>query len=265
MWLYTSLIGLLINMVDIPFDRGANQKGSSLAYKSLRESLDFLLIENEYHIQADKGHIRTILGNGFYKCWQIFNREAFPMVVGGDHTVAISSIFAANEYCRMNRDRLGVLWFDAHADFNTIQTSPSGNLHGTPVAVLCGHTLPMLTFGHTLDTEQFAYYGLRDLDTHEFHRFQEYDMRIIQNENDLKKWCDSFDCIHLSFDVDCLDPTIMSSVNTPVKNGIMLDDLYRILKVIKKSDKLISMDLVEYNPLKGDNSSVIQGIMNQLF
>ena len=72
----------------------------------------------------------------------------------------------------MNDDILGVIWCDAHADFNTVETSPSGNLHGMPVSVLCGHTLPSLKFGKSIDTGRFAYYGLRDLDSKEFLRFQ---------------------------------------------------------------------------------------------
>ena len=160
---------------------------------------------------------------------------------------------------------MGVLWFDAHADFNTIETSPSGNIHGVPVAVLCGHTLNELSYGNSLEPSQFGYYGVRDIDSLEFNRFQYYNMNILDSEKDFTKWMRKFDKIHLSFDMDCLDPSIMSCVNTKVNNGLTMEKVRDKLKMIKDSNKLMSMDLVEYNPLLGDNSDVVEDILKTLF
>ena len=155
---------------------------------------------------------------------------------------------AANDYCKEHNLRLGVLWCDAHADFNTIVTSPSGNLHGVPVAVLCGHTLPFIACSAPLQTKQFAFFKVRDIDDQERTRFNDYEMRIL-NRNQILKWIDAFDKIHVSFDMDCLDPSVMSSVNTPVPKGATLQEASQLLDDIKQSHKLIGMDIVEFNPM----------------
>ena len=237
-----------INIINIPFDRGANKEGSKHAFNILEPHLDFLKINEKFVIDSDKGHVREILGNGALKCWKSLNENKFPLLIGGDHTTAVPSIFASNEYAEMNKKTLGVLWFDAHADFNTIESSPSGNIHGVPVAILCGHTLPMLSFGKYLDPSQFAYYGIRDIDIEEQNRIDEYNMKILKYENDLENWIKKFDAIHLSFDMDCLDASDFTGVNTPVKDGPSYKNIKKMLNIIKDSGKMISMDLVEYNP-----------------
>ena len=237
-----------INIINIPFDRGANKEGSKHAFNILEPHLDFLKINEKFVIDSDKGHIREILGDGALKCWKTLNENKFPLLIGGDHTTAVSSIFSSNEYADMNKKTLGVLWFDAHADFNTIQSSPSGNIHGTPVAILCGHTLPILSYGKYLDPSQFAYYGIRDIDIEEQNRMDEYNMKVLKQENDLENWIKKFDAIHLSFDMDCLDASDFTGVNTPVKDGPSYKNIKTMLQCIKDSGKMISMDLVEYNP-----------------
>ena len=142
------IIGLLINVVKIPYDRGANIPGSKEAPTKLLNDLYFLNIKDKKSVKADLGHTRNILSDGFVENWNILNRQEFSLTLGGDHTVALSSIFATNEYCLMNKQNLGVLWCSAHADFNTIYTSESKNIHGTVVSILCGHTLPMLSLGN---------------------------------------------------------------------------------------------------------------------
>lgn len=265
MWFYALYLGALIDIVSVPYDRGANIEGSKHAYLKLQSKFNFLHVDNVNFIDCENTKVRDVLGNGFLCCWDTLNKGNFPLLVGGDHTTAISSIFAANEYCNTNREILGVLWFDAHADFNTIETSPSGNIHGVPVAVLCGHTLNELSYGNSLDPSQFGYYGVRDIDSLEFNRFQYYNMNILDSEKDFTKWMRKFDKIHLSFDMDCLDPSIMSCVNTKVNNGLTMEKVRDKLKMIKDSNKLMSMDLVEYNPLLGDNSDVVEDILKTLF
>jgi arginase len=265
MWLNALYMGALIDIVNVPYDRGANIEGSRHAYLRLQSKLNFLHVDNVNFIDCENTKVRDVLGNGFLCCWDTLNTGNFPLLVGGDHTTAISSIFAANEYCNMNREMLGVLWFDAHADFNTIETSPSGNIHGVPVAVLCGHTLNELSYGNSLEPSQFGYYGVRDIDSLEFNRFQYYNMNILDSERDFKEWMSKFDKIHLSFDMDCLDPSIMSCVNTKVNDGLTMEKVREKLKMIKDSNKLMSMDLVEYNPLLGNDEDVVEDILKTLF
>ena len=149
--------GLLVNTIKIPFDNGANIKGSSNAPEKIFEKLDFLNIENDYTINANQ-HIISVFQDGFLKIWNTLNTNKFPVIIGGDHTVALSSVYASNEFTKMNRETLGVLWCDAHADFNTIETSESKNIHGMPVSILCGDTLPILANGPPLDYYQFGFY-----------------------------------------------------------------------------------------------------------
>jgi len=251
----------LIDIINFPFDRGANIKGSSKAFDNIKFKLTNLNIDNIYNIKSDKKHLRIVMGDAFMQHQNILGSKKLPLLIGGDHTCVISSIYSSNNYCILNGKRLGILWFDAHADFNTMETSLTGNLHGTPVAVLCGHTLSILNFGFNLSPNQFAYYGIRDIDGLEFIRFTDYNMNILDNENMLIEWCKNFDYIHLSFDMDCIDSSEMKCVNTPVTNGPKLNEIIRMLKVVKSSNKLMSMDLVEYNPELGDNSSIVINIL----
>lgn len=260
----TFMIGLLVNTIKIPFDNGANIKGSSKAPEKIFEKLDFLNIENDYTINPTQ-HMISLFGDGFLKTWNTLNSNKFPLIIGGDHTVAISSIFASNEYTKMNREKLGVLWCDAHADFNTMETSESKNIHGMPVSILCGDTLPILANGPPLDYYQFGFYGLRDLDSLEFYRFQENNMKIIDSDNEFDEWANLFDKIHVSFDIDCLDPSAFSSVNTPVKNGKSVSDLKNIFRKVKNTGKLMSIDIVEYNPELGEDVDIIIDILKTLF
>lgn len=263
-WLYLNVITLLINTISIPYDNGANILGSKNAPKALIPYLNFLNIDKKLDINCNN-HLTNVLGDGFLGVWSTLNENKFPLVIGGDHTVAIPSVYAVNEYCNMNSYKLGVLWCDAHADFNTMETSPSKNLHGMPVAILSGHTLPALSFGNPLSTSQFGYYGVRDIDSLEFMRFQEYNMKILDNDYDIDDWLTRFDKIHVSFDIDCLDPTVTSCVNTPVKNGKSIEEMQKLFNKVKESNKLISLDIVEYNSDKGENHTIIMDIVKELF
>lgn len=264
MWISLFVTSFLIDIINIPYDNGANKIGSRDAYKSLKKDLNFLKINSEKIIKSE-GHLRNVFGKGFYEVSDSLDKNNFPLTIGGDHSVAIPSIFASNEYCLYNKKKLGVLWFDAHADFNTMRTTPSYNIHGMPVSILCGHDLYMLSYGTFLEPEQFAYYGLRDIDGLEFIRFQEHNMLLLDSEKDLNEWINNFDYIHLSFDMDCLDPDDFKGVNTQVKNGPALENINKMLDKIKISNKLISMDLVEYNPRIENNTKTIINILKTLF
>lgn len=258
--------GLLINIIDFPYDNGANVKGSNIAYDVLKNDLSTngkLKINKIYNLIANEEHPRMEFGDAFLKCKNTLETGNFPLLIGGDHTTAISNIFASNEYSLYNKENLGILWLDAHPDFNTMISSVSKNLHGMPVSILCGHTMQMFSFGRYLYPTQFLYYGIRDIDSLEFYRLQEYNMNILDNEKQLQEWCNKFDKIHISFDLDVLDPSIISNVNTPSPNGLTCEDIKKIFYYIKNTNKLQSLDLVEYNPQNGigignDNNIIIE-------
>lgn len=263
MWHIILSLSFMINRINIPFEKGANKIGSKNSPNLLKNEFDFLYINKDIDINPNN-FVTNILYEGYRQTLLSLWDEKFPLTIGGDHTVAIGSIFAANEYCNWKHKRLGILWFDAHADFNTMETSPTKNLHGMPIAVLCGHTLHSLKMSDNLYPYQFAYIGLRDIDSLEFDRIQDYDMTILESQKEIDKWVDKYDAIHVSFDIDCLDPSVTNCVNTPVKNGKKAEEIKDIFKKIKDSNKLISADLVEYNANKDSNHTVIVDIMKSL-
>ena len=123
----------------------------------------------------------------------------------------------------------------------------------------------MLSLGNDLYTQQIGYFGLRDLDTEELERIQEYNMNIIESEKEIDEWISKFDKIYISFNVDCIDPKLMPGVNTPINNGLTIDYINKMFNKIKKSDKLIAMDLVEFNPSENSNTTAISEIVKNLF
>lgn len=255
---------LHVSTINFPFDRGSNQRGSDYSPEVIHRSLNFLNpVANITIASSKREHLRTVLSDGYFKTRDIVERGIFPVIIGGDHTISASTISACNDVAIINQERLGVLWFSAFADFNTIQTSTTGNLHGTTVSILCKHTLPMLSLGHGLEPEQFGFIGLRDLDSCEFNRFTEYNMRIIDsdNENDLHEWLKMFDQVYISISLDVLDPLEFNLVNCPVPDGVSSATLINIIKQIKSIKKIMALDIVEFNPLKGENTSIIIDII----
>ena len=255
-------LSLLVNTISIPYDHGANIIGSRKTPELLIPYLDFLQIDENINIETYSEYITNILWNGYQSIIKTLKNNRIPLTIGGDHTIAIASVNAANDYCLKLNKSLGVLWCDAHADFNTIETSPSKNLHGMPVAVLCGHTLPSLVCGEPLDTSQFGYYGVRDIDSLELFRIQDYNMCFLETNLDIDIWLEKFDYIHVSFDIDCLDPSETLCVNTPVDNGKSIDEMKNLFEKIKTTDKLIGLDIVEYNFDKGNDHSIIIEILD---
>lgn len=185
----------------------------------------------------------------------------FPLVLGGDHSVAIGSIAGAANHAK----ELGVIWFDAHADINTPDTSPSGNIHGMPLAVSLGLGRPELTdIGGKrgkIKPENLVYLGVRDIDSGEADRIRELGIRvyspaeirlrgvdtIIQEAlSDLSSRCDA---IHLSFDIDGIDPIEAPGVGTPVHAGVNFSDSLHMLTLLSASRRITSAEFVELNPI----------------
>ena len=266
MWLNNFfLLGFSINTVSIPYDNGANIQGSRFAPAVILKDLNKLPISSNLEINTNK-IIKNFYKDAFFEVWNILKKKNIPLIIGGDHSVVIPGIFAVNEYInRFEKKKLGVIWIDAHADFNTMNSSPSKNIHGMPVSVLCHHTLPVLQMSQSLSPCQFAFFGVRDIDCLELERFQQHDMKILDTNEEVDEWINYFDKIHVSFDIDCLDPSEFNGVNTPVKNGKTIIELKNLFKKIKISKKLSSLDIVEYNPSINPNISIITDIVTELF
>jgi len=186
-----------------------------------------------------------------------------PILLGGDHCLSIGSISAVARHCREQGRKLRVLWLDAHADFNTSALSPSGNVHGMPVACLCGFGPAELTRlgGCTpaIDAAAVRQIGIRSVDEGEkrFVHEQElevFDMRYVdemgmrQTMEQALAGIDSDTHVHVSFDVDFLDPEIAPGVGTQVPGGPTYREAQLCMEMIADTHRLGSLDVVELNP-----------------
>ena len=186
-----------------------------------------------------------------------------PIVLGGDHSLAIGSVSAVVRHCREQGRRLRVLWFDAHADFNTASLTPSGNLHGMPVACLFGqgpHSLIAMS-GQVpaLRAKELRQIGLRSVDVGEKHLvreagFEVFDMRYI-DEMGMRAamelalaLVDVNTHLHVSLDVDFLDAAIAPGVGTTVRGGPTYREAQLCMEMIADTGRLASLDVVELNP-----------------
>jgi len=186
-----------------------------------------------------------------------------PILMGGDHCLGIGSITAVARHCREHHKKLRVLWLDAHADFNTAQITPSGNIHGMPVACLCGMGPEELTTlgGSKPATapDVFRQIGIRSVDEGEKRLVREarvsiFDMRQI-DESGMKRvmeealeGVDADTHLHVSFDVDFLDPAIAPGVGTTVRGGPNYREAQLCMEMIADTGRLASLDIVELNP-----------------
>ena len=186
-----------------------------------------------------------------------------PIMLGGDHCLGIGSITAVARHCRETGKNLRVLWLDAHADFNTHEVTPSGNIHGMPVACLCGIGPDALTKlggnAPAISPSQMRQIGIRSVDEGEKrlvkeHRLDVYDMRYI-DEVGMKRameqalhGVDADTHVHVSFDVDFLDPSIAPGVGTTVPGGPGYREAQLVMEMIADSGRMGSLDIVELNP-----------------
>jgi len=186
-----------------------------------------------------------------------------PILLGGDHCLAIGSIAAVAAHCRQVGKTLRVLWLDAHADFNTRELTPSGNIHGMPVACLCGMGPAVLTqlggITPAISPDQVRQIGIRSVDPGEKRLVQEhgldiYDMRYIDEvgmRRAMEEALEGMDAnthLHVSFDVDMLDPSIAPGTGTRVPGGVNYREAQLIMEMVADSGCLGSLDLVEINP-----------------
>ena len=197
---------------------------------------------------------------------QALAEGGLPILLGGDHCLAMGSISAVARHCRSTGKKLRVLWLDAHADFNTSALTPSGNLHGMPVAVLCGHgPAELVGLGGfsaadpALKPKWVRQIGIRSVDAGEKRFVHEqglevFDMRYI-DEMGMRHTMelalatmDENTHLHLSFDVDFLDPEIAPGVGTTIPGGPTYREAQLCMEMIADSGRLASLDIMELNP-----------------
>jgi arginase len=191
------------------------------------------------------------------------NAKRLPVLLGGDHSLAIGSISAVANHCRERGKQLRILWLDAHADFNTSQITPSGNIHGMPVSCLCGFgPSELVELGGrspAIDSSCIRQIGIRSVDAGEKKLVRDkgldiYDMRYIDEVGMKRAMEEALDGvnanthIHVSFDVDFLDPDIAPGVGTTIPGGPNYREAQLVMEMIADTGRLCSLDIVELNP-----------------
>jgi arginase len=208
------------------------------------------------------GSLRGILSNG-----------AFPVILGGDHAIAIPTFSAVSSHYREMGNEIGLIWFDAHTDINTPETSPSGNIHGMPLAVLLGHGNPELVglCGHSpkLNPKYFAHVGARDVDPGERANIERLGLRdhfFTMSDIDKRGMAD---CVEeaiaiasqapggyaVTFDIDMIDPRFAPGSGTLVRGGATYREAHLALETIAERGGMRSFEIVEVNPLL-DHSNI---------
>jgi len=196
---------------------------------------------------------------------QALSRGRLPVALGGDHSVAIGTTSGVSRYFHARNQKLGIIWLDAHADMNTPESSPSGNVHGMPLACIVGLGPPELTqlFGYApkVDARNAAIVGLRDVDQMEKPHVRESGLRAFTmrdlDERGLRSVmdeaihlaCDGTAGFHLSLDMDFVDPQDAPGVGTPVRGGVTYREAHLAMEMICDSGRMVSMEVVEVNPV----------------
>jgi arginase len=205
------------------------------------------------------------------KIERIMGKGHFPLVLGGDHSISVGTVSGIAAFARSRRRKVGLLWIDAHGDINTPETSPSGNIHGMPVASLLGEGPDALTGiageGPKLSPRNVALVGIRSLDEGEKVRLKRHGVQVhTMSDVDrsgihrimkkaLARVTDGTDYVHVSFDLDAVDPTVAPGVGTPVKGGLDYREAHLIMELLHDSGVMTSLEMVEVNPILDDRNA----------
>jgi arginase len=292
-----------VALIGAPTDVGAGARGASMGPEALRVAQIQSVLEGQGLTVSDRGNL-----SGPPNPWQPpvdgyrhlpevveWNRlvheavyaelrgQRLPILLGGDHSLAIGSISAVARHCRDTGRKLRVLWFDAHADFNTHVLTPSGNVHGMPVACLCGHGPDELVTmgGHVpaMEPSQLRQIGIRSVDAGEKRLVHEvgidvFDMRYIDEmgiRHTLEQalfGVDDDTHVHVSLDVDFLDPVIAPGVGTTVSGGPTYREAQLCMEMVADTGRLASLDIVELNPafdVRNRTAEVAVDLIGSLF
>lgn len=292
-----------LSLIGAPTDIGAGTRGASMGPEALRVA-DIVTVLQGHGLEVlDRGNLSGPTNpwlppsDGYRHLAEViaWNRIVYdavraeltlnrlPILLGGDHCLGIGSISAVARHCRDNSKRLRVLWLDAHADFNTATLTPSGNLHGMPLACLCGHGPQELIEigGHTpaISPKWVRQIGIRSVDAGEkrFVHEQEldvFDMRFIDEmgmRHAMELALATLDAnthLHVSFDVDFLDVAIAPGVGTTVRGGPTYREAQLCMEMIADTGRLASLDVMELNPaldVRNQTAEVAVDLIESLF
>lgn len=288
-----------VRIYGVPMDLGQKRRGvdmgpSAIRYAGLKERLERigltvrdggnLSVPIAEQIQQNPADVRAYNATAIGDVCQNVHDVAFDALsagerlicLGGDHSVSIGSVAAALE----REPDAGVLWVDAHGDFNTPQTTPSGNVHGMVVAALMGRCPPNLTIGsQRLRPEQVVMIAIRDLDTEERRELiasgiRVFTMRDIDEQGvasiaqQAMAHLKNAPVLHVSLDMDSMDPQVVRGVGTPVAGGLTFREAHLLMEMLADDGRVRSLDIVEVNPIldtRNETAKVAVDLASSLF
>lgn len=276
-----------IRIIGVPTDLGASRRGVDMGPSALRvANIGARLARLGYDVE-DIGNVPVAVRESILKpqekgikylpeivatvtalkekVYQSFKDGRIPLILGGDHSLAIGSIAGATKFFDEQKKKIGVIWLDAHGDINTPETSQSGNIHGMPLAhgLGVGHKdlLALSEKNPMVDPSRTVLIGIRDLDPGEQNTIREmgvraFTMRDIDEmgmrnviQEAIRIATNGTEGFHLSYDVDSMDPSVAPGVGTPVRGGFTYREGHLAMEILHDSGKLLSMDITEVNPI----------------
>lgn len=290
-----------ISIIGTPMDLGQLRRGvdmgpSAIRYAGIVEKLESLNYEvedlgdieinrRERTVDQETGlrNLKPVVNASerlAQKVDEIVGNNHFPLILGGDHSISIGSIAGIAKHYK----NLGVIWYDAHGDLNTVETSPSGNIHGMPLAANLGLGHPLLTniagYQPKVKFENVVLIGIRSLDEGEkilikekgikvytMHEIDRLGMKTVMEEA-IHYLKDKTDGVHLSLDLDALDPLYTPGVGTPVMGGVSYRESHLAMEMLAESGIITSAEFVEVNPIldeKNKTANVAVELMGSLF
>ncbi len=280
-----------VRIVGVPLDLGASRRGTDMGPSALRiAGLGAAIRRLGYRVGREqdipapametrspddkearfKPQILEVCINLANKVKSILQANEFPLVIGGDHSIAMGTVAGVASHFREQNKSIGLIWFDAHGDMNIPGVSPSGNIHGMPLAHLLGKgdedLKNIMGFSPKVKVENVALIGIRDLDAGERRIVKEsgihaYTMRDIDEYGmaavavkALRAVTDGTAGFHISFDVDGCDPSVIPGSGTLVPGGVSFREAHLLLEYCADSGRLVSMEVVELNPFMDDRN-----------
>jgi arginase len=275
-----------VSIIGVPLDLGAGRRGVDMGPSAFRQAdIHDTIRELGYDVQ-DEGDVEAFIRETrdpgeprlrFLaeiratcellrdRVEQVLKKDRTPVVLGGDHSIAMGTIAGLSRFFREKDERVGLIWFDAHGDMNTPDTSPSGNIHGMPLAVALGLGEPSLVDlageAPMVEGARAAVVGLRDVDAAERENVKEsgigaFTMRDIDErgmravmEEAIKRATSGTAGIHVSFDLDGVDPEHAPGVGTPSPGGISYREAHLAMEMLADTGKVLSAEFVEVNPV----------------
>lgn len=269
-----------VEILGVPMDLGQSRRGvdmgpSAIRYARLKSSLEGLGYDVAYLGNVEPpipeleqrreeirhlGAVRDVCRKVAERAGEMAGRGTFPVFLGGDHSISLGTVSGVVR----EAGRTGVIWLDAHADFNTHETSPTGNVHGMPLAALVGYGHPDLVGvggeGASVRPEDVVIVGLRSVDIEERDLLQDAGVRVYTMKEidaygvarvvrSALRDLSHLDRVHLSFDLDAIDPDVAPGVGTPVRGGLTYREAHLVMELISEAEIVRSLDVVEVNPI----------------